>query len=147
MIEQIISEVIARNRAACGQGWLEDARHYFCEHEAWHKASAFERTDEHCVLELKSTVSPALSSLGELRSIQQKIWLEMAFSYFEASSVIFYKEASVLRFVTLANKTSTCLTGRMIVAEGTTFDTQECSSRDCRKQSRCGGAGANGQIW
>lgn len=93
---------------------MDDVYHYFCDAQEWIKAAAFERTDPECLLELKATVAPSILSIYDLQSLQYKIWHDLAFPHFEASSITLYKEASVMRFITASGNKS-CFTGRMII--------------------------------
>ena len=115
MIEQTIRRVMSTIPAKCDEGWWYDAEHFFCEHKSWKKAAAFIRTDPSCLLELKGIACEDIESLRDLRTIQQSIWQELAWSHYQASSVTFYRQASVLRFITVVRDESSCLTGRMII--------------------------------
>jgi uncharacterized protein with HEPN domain len=138
MIEDVIKHLMATVPAVCEDGWLDDAGHYFCHAEGLSKAAAFKREQPDCLLELKGIVSPSVSTLIDLRTLQQRVWQNLAFSTFEASSVTFYREASVLRFITAHNKSS-CLTGRMVIGGNHYYELvrrSEQSQADNRKQSK-----------
>ncbi len=115
MIEEIINQIASTVPAVCDEGWWYDAQRDFCQRKEWLKAKAFLRTDPSCLLELKSLVSEDVFSLVELRKLQQHIWQNMSGSRFEASSVVAYQEASVLRFVTVGKGNLYHLPGKMIV--------------------------------
>lgn len=116
MIEETIDFILGTIPAVCDEGWLCDAEHYFCDHKAWQKSAAFIRDDPRCLLEMKSLVSEDIDSLHELRTIQKEIWAQLGWPYFQSHSIVFYKQASVLRFRTMRENKKSCLTGRMIVA-------------------------------
>ena len=115
MIEHTIERIAATLPAACPDGWLYDAKHYFCEHKAWTKATVFRREEHCCMLELKALVSEEVESLHELRRVLLEIWQNLAWQYFEASAFVSYKEAAVLRFITVNRNEKSYLAGRMIV--------------------------------
>lgn len=115
MIEQTIDYILSKSTSGCADGWLADAEHYFCEHVAWTAASANRTNDPRCLLELKAIASSSVESLQNLRAIEEGIWKELAWSHYQASGHTAYREASVLRFVTVVRDDSSCTTGRMII--------------------------------
>lgn len=115
MIEQTVDYILSKNNPECADGWLADAEHYFCDHVAWSAASAERTNDPRCLLELKAIVSTSVESLQKLRAIADEIWKELAWSHYQASGHTAYREASVLRFITVVRDDSSCTTGRMII--------------------------------
>lgn len=120
MFNKLVGEIIAQVPVYCGSGWLDDANYYFCENPSLIQASARETVDPTAMLLLKASADEHFKTLLEIRSLQYSIWNKMNFSYFSATSHDFYKEAAVLRFITMANRRS-CLTGRMIIG-GPNYD-------------------------
>ncbi len=112
--EKLLEQIQLTNPPGYSVGWLDDAHHFFSENDAWAKAHAFEKNDVDCQLELKSVISSKVDSLNQLANIQRKIWHELSYRYFELSELVFYKECSVLRFVTIMTPTSQSCVGRMV---------------------------------
>ena len=110
IIKHLLSTIPATEECIC----MDDVYHYFCDAKVWSKAAAFKRTQPSCLLELKGIAAPSIKSIHDLRSLQYKAWNELAYPYFEASSVTLYKEASVMRFITATGNES-CFTGRMVI--------------------------------
>lgn len=98
-----------------GNKFFKEVDHFFCGNESFKRASS-ELVDEPlCMLELKAQVRETFTSFKDIASLMYEIWRELAYDHFEASSCTHYRQASVLKFVTVPSFQDYYISGHMIV--------------------------------
>lgn len=122
MFEELIDSIISKCNPKNELGWLLDAEHFFCENKSWLASSADFADEPRYLLELKALLAPSVGSFKQLRNIMREVWGELCWSNFEASAINEYREASVLKFITVARGGSSSMTGRMLISGAHYFE-------------------------
>lgn len=99
-----------------GCGFFHDVDNYFCCSGSMVAASSELINEPLCMLELKGRVGESFSSMRDMATLMYAIWGELSYNAFEASSCIHYRQASVLRFVTVPSFQDYYISGRMVVS-------------------------------
>jgi hypothetical protein len=121
MIESIIQRVMDSTRPSSGSdllGFEMDSVAYFGGNKAFLNAKVSRTGDPSCLLEMHGEIRKHIKSLQQIRSVLNKIWFDLEYRHFQATSCVWYKEATVLRFVTVISDNAFYVTGKMIVGGG-----------------------------
>lgn len=121
MIESVIQNVIASHSPSSGEnllGFEYDADHYFGLNEIFANAKVVSHDNPLCMLELRGQILEQISTIQHLHTKLDEIWQKLAYSHFQATSLKFFREATVLRFVTLISNDGFYVTGKMIAGGG-----------------------------
>jgi hypothetical protein len=118
MIEQVIRVVVSNASMSFGDdltGFVIDADHAL-EGEATFENVQIARTDRReSLLEITATVPAGMTTLQDVANALRRAWEFMAYSELQATSVAWFREATVMRFVTASSRGQLCVTGRILV--------------------------------
>lgn len=121
MIERVIDLVCQNARPGSGtnlEGFVTDADFYLWK-SGFLDAIRVRQTDRpQRMLEIEATVTDKAQSLQEVAWALREAWTNLAYADFEASSCRWYREGTVLDFVTIMRERGVFVTGRMF-ATGT----------------------------
>jgi hypothetical protein len=118
MIERIIQCVMESTSPSSGDnlmGFEIDANHYFGSNEALVNATVSRTGDLSCILVMRGEIASHISSIQQIGGALNEIWRNLAYVHCECSSCEWYKEAMVLRLVTVISGDAFYVTGKMIV--------------------------------
>jgi hypothetical protein len=106
MIEDVIRLVVARLRASTGDnllGFLYDAEHALAEvhSAAFSSVEIFSSQEPTALVKARLVVSPIVATLQEVSQALSSAFQFVAYNHFQASALKWYREATVLRFVTV----------------------------------------------
>lgn len=121
MIEGVIAAVRANSQPSFGDnllGFSIDADHYVAESGVLVDVDVRTTRDAECLVDVRATVADHVQSLQEVSSALREAWTPLAYSDLQATSCIWYREATVLRFVTAMHDPGLFVTGRIIARGG-----------------------------
>jgi hypothetical protein len=122
MIEKITSEIVTTLPPISGAdlgGFTEDLRYALWKNRSVLASAQVERTpDPSRLLSVAVTVSDAAASLQDVKQSLLDVWRYCAYTYFQASSCDWYKEATVLRFVSVIARKDHFVSGQIIAGDG-----------------------------
>ena len=104
IIESIVGSIRCQLPPSSGDnltGFLMDADHFFSEHWAFATVDVRRREDVTSLLNVTLSISERVQSLQDLSHALGDVWRSIAYQHFEASSVTWFREATVFRFVTV----------------------------------------------
>ena len=119
MIERVIKQVLAAAPLSTGDNLL-GFEIDFAEFvgRRFHDVSVRRTKDPAWVLDARAAPGKRISSLQDVSRRLQAVWAAIAYPEFEASSCVWYREATVFRFVTAVSSEGLCVTGRIVVSGG-----------------------------
>ena len=121
VFESVISEVVSTASASSGDnltGFVYDAEHYLSENEVLVDVSVRRTAEPRCLLVIDARVTDKATTLQDVASTLREAWVSLAYAEFEASSCAWYREATLLRFVTVMSGPRLFVTGRVIASGG-----------------------------
>jgi hypothetical protein len=118
MIEDVISGIVARLRPSSGDdlsGFLHDADYALSELESgvFSSADVLSSEDPRSLVNARIIVSPSVASLQDVSQALLRAFGFMAYPHFQASNVQWYREATVLRFITIISGDAFYVTGTL----------------------------------
>lgn len=119
MIERVIADIAGRLPPSSGDnltGFVIDADHFLGECEALESIHVDRATNPSSLLEIRAVVSASVTTVQEVSHALLDAWQSIAYTHFQASAVHFYKEATVLRFVTVISGDAFYVSGTIRVA-------------------------------
>ena len=119
LIERVIHDIAGRFPPSSGDdltGFVIDADHFLGECEALEWVEVERAANPSSLLEIRAQVAASVSTDQDVRHALLKAWHEIAHNHFQASAVHFYKEATVLRFVTVISDEAFFVSGTVRVA-------------------------------
>jgi hypothetical protein len=120
MIEKVIGEIVATYLPYGGNdldGFWYDTDWYFESSNAFNFPIEVIRTNKpESMLEISTSVSSNIDTLHSLNQAIDEIWRKLKFNYFEATSLTWYQEKGVFRFVTLPQEKGSYVTGKLIIS-------------------------------
>jgi hypothetical protein len=115
IIESIVGSIRCQLPPSSGDnltGFLMDADHFFSEHGAFATVDVRRSEDVTSQLNVTLSISERVQSLQDLAYALGDVWRSIAYQHFEASSVTWFREATVFRFVTV-------ISGELFFVSGT----------------------------
>lgn len=119
MIETVIDQVAGQLPPIAGDnllGFRYDVEEALRHGDWCHGHSLTVVEEPRCLLRIELEVAEGVASLQELTSGLVGLWTYVAYKDFEASSIRWYREAAVLRFVTINPLGPYFVAGRVRVA-------------------------------
>ncbi|MGB2718033.1 MAG: hypothetical protein WBC51_27850 [Vicinamibacterales bacterium] len=121
MIEAVIQAVRGQGQPSSGDnlaGFAIDADHYVAEGGALVDVDVRTTDRPECLVEVRATVADHVQSLQDVASALREAWTSLAYSDLQATSCGWYREATVLRFVTAMQRPALFVTGRIVARGG-----------------------------
>jgi len=119
MIERVIADIAARLPPSSGDdltGFVIDAEHFLGKSEALASVDVSCSADPTSLIEVRADVTPHISTVQDLSHALIDVWQLIAYTHFQAAAVHFYKEGTVLRFVTVISGDAFYVSGTVRVA-------------------------------
>jgi len=119
MIEDVIRIWIEQQRVSAGDdltGFVADADYYFGAQPAFLDVRIIRTTDPSSLLNAAITVQPEVASVQQISDAFRAAWLNVAYFDFEATSIRWHQEATVLRFITGSPRSRLGVTGTFIAS-------------------------------
>lgn len=119
MIEEVISSVIENMRSSSNdvsEGFFLDVDHFLEECQALQSVQVESSSDPRSLVVATAEVDPSVDSIQDLTFALKEVWAAIAYLHFEATSIQWFKEATVLRFVTVISDDNYYVTGTIRVA-------------------------------
>jgi len=117
VIEEIIRRVVESVPPAVGDnltGFIIDAEHYFGSCAPFSSVEVEASTDPLSVVMVRARIRDDVASVQEISQALADTLPLVAYNYFCACSVEWYREATVIRFVTVPSRETYCVTGTAI---------------------------------
>lgn len=118
LIDRVIQSVVESHSPSSGNnllGFEFDAEHYFGYNEIFADTKVVPYDNPLCMFELRGQISEQVPSIQHLQSRLVEIWQILAYKYFQATSIEFFKETVVVHFVTVISSERFYVTGKMVV--------------------------------
>jgi hypothetical protein len=119
LIERVIADIAGRLPPSSGDnltGFVIDADHFLGECDAFESVEVDRSTNPRSLLEIRAEVAVSVNTVQEISHALLDAWQSIAYTHFQASAVHFYKEATVLRFVTVISNDAFYVSGAVRVA-------------------------------
>ncbi len=133
MLEALIDDIAARLPPIDGGdlvGFRMDADHYIPMQPGIVNVSVAEQDLKTCLLRFEVTLSPSTQSLQDATDALTSSWRELAYNDFEASSVGWYSDCALLRFVTVPGDDQYFVSGSFVVRGAPISDLVRAFDRD-----------------
>ena len=117
MIEQVISLVQQTCSPGELDGYMMDMDEAFWSHSAFRKFDITSSTDPYALIRVRATIAPCVRSVQEIANAFKKINNKLGYNDFKSTSLYWYNDATVFRFVTVMSDHNVFVTG-MAVASG-----------------------------
>ena len=122
MIENLIDQVVSALPPSSGadlSGFTLDLDHALWKKRGTFTSAQIKRSpDPACLVEVTAVVSDSAKSLQEVKKSLLDIWRSTAYTFFQASSCIWYQEATVLRFVCISSSEKFFVSGAITASGG-----------------------------
>jgi len=119
MIERVISDIVRNIPPSSGDnltGFVIDADHFFAQCETLESVAVNRSPNPLSLLEIRADAVASVNTVQDLSHSLVGAWESIAYGHFQASAVHFYKEATVLRFVTVISGDAFYVSGTVHVA-------------------------------
>jgi hypothetical protein len=119
MIEEVISSVIENMRSSSNdvsEGFFVDVDHFLEQCQALQSVQFEPSSDPRSLVVAIAEVDSSVESIQDLTYALKEVWGAIAYLHFEATSIQWFKEATVLRFVTVISDENYYVTGTIRVA-------------------------------
>lgn len=119
MIERVISDIVRSIPPSSGDnltGFVIDADHFFGQCEALESVAVNRSPNPLSLLEIRANAAMSVDTVQDLSRSLIDAWESIAYGHFQASAVHFYKEATVLRFITVISGDAFYVSGIVHVA-------------------------------
>jgi hypothetical protein len=103
MIEETIRDWVERNRLSAGDdllGFVLDSEVYLERQDAFLSAEVKRSEDVLSIVNAAIVLKPSVSSLQDVSRAIKAAWAEVSYHAFQATSLRWYEEATVFRFIT-----------------------------------------------
>jgi hypothetical protein len=117
MIEDVISDCVARLTMSSGDnlsGFIIDTEYALEEEEAFESVDLRQSEDPKSLVNVRIAVRKGVPDLQTISHALLGAWHRIAYSEFQAVSVVPYVEATVLRFVTAVPRSGLGVTGTFV---------------------------------
>ncbi len=122
MIEKVIKDITSTYLPYAGvnlDGFWYDTDYYFESSGAFHlPVEVFRTNKSDSMLEITTKVSDTIQTLHSLNQAIEGVWQKLKFNYFEATSIIWYRERGIFQFVTMPQENGSFVTGKIIIVGG-----------------------------
>ncbi len=119
MIERVIADIASRLPPSSGDnltGFVIDADHFLDACESLESVNVDRSTNPSSLLEIRAEAAASVNAVQEISHALLDAWQSIAYTDFQASAVLLYKEATVLRFVTVISGDAFYVSGTVRVA-------------------------------
>ena len=119
MIERVIADIAGRLAPSSGDsltGFVIDADHFLGASEALQSVTVKRSTSPSSLIEVRADAARSIETVQELSRALTEAWQALSYPHFQASAVHFYKQATVLRFVTVISGDRFYVSGTVRVA-------------------------------
>jgi hypothetical protein len=119
MIERVIDEVIRRLPPSDGDnllGFQIDADHFLGECDALASVEVERSSDIRSLLNASAILADHVSSLHDISQALFAVWQSLYYPHFHASAIHWYREATILRFLTVISDDGYFVTGTVTVS-------------------------------
>jgi hypothetical protein len=120
-IDAVIEHLLAIAAPSSGEnmlGFVIDLDHALFERPDLTEPHIRATDDPRCLVVAETAVGDSVQSLQEIAAALRDVWDGIAYKDFEASSCVWYEEATVLRFATCLERGHLFVTGRIVVSGG-----------------------------
>ena len=117
MIEDLIRRVVEAVPPASGDdltGFIIDAEHYFGSCRAFSSVDVEKASDRLSIVRVRARINDDVASVQDISQALVNTLPLVAYNHFSARSVEWYREATVLRFVTVPSRGTYCVTGTVL---------------------------------
>lgn len=114
MIEETILQIVAKGRRSSGDdllGFEVDTAYVFEMSGRFRTFSCARTDDPRSLLEIHAVANGDITSLQEVRNALLSVWTKIAYADYGAQGCRWYKDATVMRFVTCTDNLELCVTG------------------------------------
>ena len=100
------------------EGFVIDADHAIFMSHALTNSRVQITGDLRVLLAIDTTVSATTEKLQDVSRALRDVWAELAYKSFQASTITWYREATILRFATYSEQFGMFVTGRIVASGG-----------------------------
>ena len=118
MIDEVIASVLAKARPSSGgdlDGIVIDADYAFENESTFEEVEIARTTQPECMLEITARAPERMTMLQHISHALREAWQSLAYSDFQATSILWYRQAMIMKFVTSNIEGTLCVTGRVII--------------------------------
>jgi len=116
MIESIIDEVLKTGRVSSGDdltGFVIDTDYALSDQEIFTTIDVQRTDDPRSLVNAKIEVRDGVPAIQEISKAFAAAWQRIAYTEFQACSIVWYREATILRFITTSSR-GLCVTGTFV---------------------------------
>ena len=133
MIENLIVRIAREFPASSGDnldGFVMDADCYFSQQDAFASAQVERGVGPLSVVNISIILAESVQSLQQVARALEAAWTETRYKHFAASGITWYREATVLRFVTVVSDESYFISGTATASGPRYADLVQAFERD-----------------
>ncbi|MEM7613246.1 MAG: hypothetical protein AAF270_16295 [Pseudomonadota bacterium] len=97
-------------------GFKIDADHYSRSCSSFESASVTTSADPLSLIEIRARFVDTVQNLGQAKAAVIAVWSDLAYSYFQATETVAYRDRLVTRFLTRISDSGFFVSGRFVVS-------------------------------